>query len=312
MISARRLREHRPTIIFVVLVLLSLASLAMGTRSSPIRDGIHAVVSVTKYPFLVVMNAVTEKVDYAAKFIFSYNAAFEEARITRERLASLMQHATQRHELAAENQRLRRQLGFLRNEQGINLELVGVIESFKGHLTIDRGSMHDIADPMCAVTDRGVVGVITQVDLLSSNVVTLHNPECRISAMIDRNRVRGIVHGSNSDLSRYCTMRYIDMKDDVRKGDLVVASPGSIFPTGYPIGRIAEIDETGSLWKLAYVEPVVDPYRLDEVFILRQAVAPPDVMAGPAAPEENAGPVETSSVAPPVPDTRPLQQRYAP
>jgi len=278
----------------------------MGTQTSLIRDGIHAAVSVTKYPFLKVMNAVEGAVDYAAGMVFSYNAAFDEARDARERLANVMQHATQRSELLSENQRLRRLLEFARNEQGLNLEPVAVIEAFKGHLTIDRGSIYGIVDPMCAVTDEGVVGIVTQVDLLSSNLITLHNPECKISAMVERNRVRGIIHGSSSDLSRYCTLRYIDMKDDVKRNDLVVASPGSLFPTGFPIGRIAEIDDTGSLWKLAYVEPIVDPYRLDEVFVLRQAVAPPDEMAGPLAPDA------AQSVAPPVPDTRPLQQRYAP
>lgn len=278
----------------------------MGTQTSFLRDGIHAVVSVTKYPFLKVMKGVQAGVDYASGMIFSYDAAFEEARVTRERLANLMQHATERRELLMENKRLRKQLNFVRGEQGLKFESVAVIEAFKGHLTIDKGDMHGIVDPMCAVTDEGIVGIVTKVDMLSSNVVTLHNPDCKINAMIDRNRVRGIIHGSSSDLSRYCTMRYIDMKDDVRRNDLVVASPGSIFPTGFPIGRIAEIDETGSLWKVAYVEPVVDPYRLDEVFILRQAVAPPEEMAGPLAPEVG------QSVAPPVPDTRSLQQRYAP
>jgi rod shape-determining protein MreC len=286
--------------------MLSLASLAMGTRTSLIRGGIHSVVSITKYPFLKVMNAVEGAADYAAGMVFSYNAARDEARAARVQLANAMQRATEHGELVSENLRLRRLLGFTRNEQGLELEPVAVIEAFKGHLTIDRGSVHGIVDPMCAVTDEGVVGVVTQVDLLSSNLITLHNPECKISAMIERNRVRGIVHGSSSDLSRYCTLKYIDMKDDVRRNDLVVASPGSMFPTGFPIGRIAEIDDTGSLWKLAYVEPIVDPYRLDEVFVLRQAVAPPDEIAGPIAP----GAAE--SVAPPVPDTRPLQQRYAP
>lgn len=286
--------------------MLSLASLAMGTKTSLIRGGLHGVVSITKFPFLKLMTWVEGGVGYTGGLLFDYNGAINEARTAREQLASIMQHATERSELLAENERLRRQLGFVRNEQGLSLEPVSVIEAFKGHLTIDRGSVHGIVDPMCAVTEEGVVGVITQVDLLSSNVITLHNPECKISAMIARNRVRGIVHGSSSDLSRYCTLRYIDMKDDVRRNDLVVASPGSMFPTGFPIGRIAEIEDTGSLWKVAYVEPIVDPYRLDEVFVLRQAVAPPNEMAGPAAPETN------TSVAPPVPDTRPLQQRYAP
>ena len=70
--------------------------------------------------------------------------------------------------------------------------------------------------------------------------------------MVERNRLRaydGVVHASRSDLTRLCTMEYIDIKDNVRIGDVVVTSPESLFPTGYLIGRVVAVHDSGTLWK---------------------------------------------------------------
>ena len=291
--------------ILAVAAALCLVSLATGTRAALIRNGIRATVSVTMYPFLKGLKGAQDGFDYATGLVFAYDSARKEARASEQQLADTMQRVARHNELAAENARLRRMLNFVRNQPRLTLEPVEVIESFKGIVMIDRGSLDNIREAMCAVTADGIVGLVTQVDLMVSNVVTLHNADCKVGAMIQRNRVRGTIHGSGSDLSRYCTMNYIDMKDDVREGDLVVTSPESAFPTGYPIGRVVDVDDTGTLWKIAYVEPAVDPYRLDEVFILRQAALPAAELAAPS-------PSGKPSVAPMTPDKRSIQERYAP
>lgn len=262
---------------------------------------------MTSYPFLKALKAVEYGVDYAVGLAINYDQARDEAAILRRRVADLVQRAANRNELCAENRRLRSMLRFVRNEPRLTLEPVKVLENFKGILTIDRGARHGIHESMCVLTEDGIVGLVTEAGVLNSNVVTLQNVDCKIPAMILRNRVRGMVHGSGSDLNPYCTMQYIDMKHDVQENDLVVTSPeSSIFPAGYPIGRIDRAPESGSLWKAASVEPAVDPYRLDEVFVVRRAVQPFEALAG-------VGPAGVPiSVAPVMPDTRSLQECYAP
>lgn len=242
-------------------------------------------------------------------FIFSYSEARQQTEELRGRLVKATEQIAQSRELLQENQRLRQMLHFMRNQPGLTLEPVKILENFKGTIMIDRGSMRGIAVSMCAVTENGIVGVVTQSDVLTASVVTLHHADCKVGAMFKRTRVRGIVHGRSSDVSRYCTIHYIDMKDDVREGDEVVTSPESIFPTGYPIGKVVRVEKSGGVWKLAYLEPAVDVYRLDEVFVLRQAVIPAEEMSGM---EQKTEPEGTQSVAPQIPDTRTLQERYAP
>lgn len=293
--------------ILVVLVALSLASLATDTRGTFIRNGVVSVVSTTTYPFLKLLGGIRHSIRYVVDLVIAYDKTREETEAIRRQLVDVMKRSAQRTELKMENDRLRRMLGFVRNERGLCVKPVEVLEVAKGTLKIDRGSLHGVQESMCLVNEEGIVGRVTRVDLTGSYVITLHNPHFKVGAMIARNRVRGTVHGAKSDISRYCTMNYIDMKDDVRVNDRVVASPESFFPTGYPIGRVVRVDaDTGSLWKTADVELAVDPYRLDEAFLLEQA---------PIAADELAGTVEDESVvsvAPTVPDMRSLQERYAP
>jgi rod shape-determining protein MreC len=295
-------------VILAVVVVLSLLSMAAGTRAAILRDGVTSLVSITAYPFLKILHATEGGADYATNLVFAYNAALREAETTKRQLGEVMLRAAQRNELLTENRRLRRMLEFVREEKQLTLDPVEVLENFKGAvIKVDAGSLRGIQESMCAVTGDGIVGVVTRTDPASSTIVTLRNPDCRVGAMIARNRVRGVVHGSGSDLTPNCVMNYIDMKDDVRAGDLVVASPESVFPTGYPLGRVVAVHDTGSLWKSAEIEPAVNPYRLDEVFVLRQSTTPISALTG--APPDGASAL---SKAPEMPDKRSLQERYAP
>ena len=291
--------------ILTVLVSLSLALLATGTPGSLVHKAIRTVVSVATYPFLKTLNVIENGADYASGLVISYDASRTEAETAHRQLAEMMLRASQRNELIHENTRLRGMLNFVREEASLTLEPVEVLESFKGVVVIDRGTLHGIRESMCAVDQDGIVGLVTQTDPLSSGIVTLYHADCKVGAMIARNRVRGIVHGSSSELNPYCTMNYIDMKDEVQVGDSVVTSPESIFPAGFPIGRVVAVHETGSLWKTAEIEPAVDPYRLDEVFILRQTVAGEEELAGRPRQEPADQAQETK-------DDRSLQERYAP
>lgn len=307
----RILNEHRPVVVFTLLVCLSLVSLATGTQSHFIARGVQRVVAATAYPFLKARSLAERSADYTFDFIFRYNDLREENSVLKRDIIELQEELTWRSEALEENERLRGMVDFVRENPRLTLEPARVIESYKGVLRIDRGRVHGISPAMCAMTREGVVGVVTEVDDFSSLIATLHHPECKIGAMVQRNRIRaydGVVHASGSDLSRICTMWYIDMgvaANEIRPGDVVVTSPESVFGSGFPIGKIVHVQETSSLWKQADIDPFVDPYRIDEVFIVRRALAPP----GDATEFD---PRHDLSKAPELPDERSMQERYAP
>ncbi len=287
---------------------LSFLSMATGTESSFLHHGFKKAVAITAFPFLKAKSLAGQGAGYAWDFVMNYAALRKENAALRQELVNFQLTRARRAELFEENKRLRGLLHFARQEPGLTLDPVQVLETYKGMLRIDKGSMHGITPSMAVVTPDGVVGVVTEVSVFTAVVATLHHPECRVGAMVLRDRVRaydGVIHANTSDLNVLCTLDYIDMKNEVRVGDIVVVSPGSLFPAGYPIGNIsAPPHETGSLWKSAEVTPMVDPYRLDEVFVIRQALPDEAELAGPLPP--------SASQAPNAPDNRSLQERYAP
>lgn len=308
----RDLRSHRPLIIFLVLLSLALFSLASGTKTHFIQSGVKRAVALTAYPFLQGRAMLERGSVYTIDLFFNYNTLRSEHAALQEEIVRLREAVVRRAEIQAENQRLRDKIGFARNEPRLSLEAARVIESLRGMLTINRGRYHGIEPFMAVITKDGVVGVVTEVADLTAKVATLHHRDCNVGAMVKRNRIRaydGIVHASGSDWNLICTMQYIDMKNDVRVNDLVVTSPESLFPSGYPIGRVSRVVETGTLWKMAEITPEVDPYSLDEVFVVLRAAPDVEDLAGPQWALED---VEWVSKAPMLPDLRPLQERMAP
>lgn len=309
---SRQISEHRPVVVLILLLALSLASLITGAEATFIHLGVNRAVSFTAYPFLKAKYSLEKTGDYVFNFFFNYDAVHRENAALRQNVATMKTAVGRRAELHDENRRLREMMEFVRMQPRLTMEPAAVIESYKGMLRIDCGTLHGVRESMAVVTQDGVVGTVIEANALSAVVATLHHPECKIGAMVMRNRLRaydGVIHASGSDLSRICTMDYIDMKNDVRVGDLVVASPESIFPTGYPIGIVsAPPHDSGSLWKTAEIAPAVDPYRLDEVFIVRQALPTAEELAGPPP----LAAARTPSKAPEMPDNRPIQERYAP
>ncbi|MCP4640054.1 MAG: rod shape-determining protein MreC [bacterium] len=308
MLWQRRIGENRPTIILAVLVLLSVVSLAFGTSGSVVRDGIHTVILMAAHPFYKAFDAVGGGVGYVGGLLVAYDSAIDQAADLQEALDGQVPLLAQRDELLAENDRLREVIQFERSNPKLTLIHAEVISHSGGMLIIDRGSRHGVKMFMCAMTKDGVVGVVTRVEPTLSQVATLNSADCKIGAMIRRNRVAGMVHGSGSTVSHLCAMRYIDLKDEVVEGDEVVTSGGTIYPAGYVIGRIAGPPrEENALQRMAFVEPAADPYRLDEVALVMKAQTPGEELAGTPARIR-----ETVSMAHTMPDKRPIQERYAP
>ena len=70
--------------------------------------------------------------------------------------------------------------------------------------------------------------------------------------------------------SSYLRLIHMPHDADIEIGDKVISSGlDGIFTEGIPIGTVVEIaDEVGGLTKQATIEPYVNFYRLEEVFII--------------------------------------------
>ena len=313
MAITRLMATHRAEVILATLSFLSLVSFLSGTNATIIHRALTRVVTISSYPFLLARTKLEETVEYSFGFVWRYDEIYEESKEGKVVKARLQTALAREEELEGENRRLRDLVGFARSETRLTQTPVRIIENLRGMLTIDRGRVHGIKRRMAVITEQGVVGLVTEVHDYTAGVATLHHHDCRIAAMVHRNRIRaydGVVKANGTDYNYICSMDFIDMKNDVRPGDIVVTSPESIFPAGLPVGTVSVVHETGgALWRWAEIEPSVDPYVLDEAFVVTRYAPDEQFLAG----GERRDPYrEATSLAESMPDDRPIQERLAP
>lgn len=135
------------------------------------------------------------------------------------------------------------------------------------HVFIDQGSDRGIKAGMPVVTESGLVGRITETSANLSKVMLITDSLSRVDAIIQEERLNGILQGTGSDS---CLLKYIPRDQEVKEGDLILTSGLSgFFPKGLLLGTISRAETTsGDLFKEVYVRPLVDLARLEEVMVL--------------------------------------------
>ena len=133
-------------------------------------------------------------------------------------------------------------------------------------IIIDRGTSDDVVEGMVVLAPPGVVGQVIHTADNYSKVLLANAPSSAIDAMVQKNRVRGILRGAGA--GGY-VLEYVLKNADVQVGDhIVTAGIGGIFQSGVPLGRVAEVrsEERGMFLEIT-VEPAVDFQKLEVVFV---------------------------------------------
>ena len=173
-------------------------------------------------------------------------------------------------EAEEENTRLRHLLDFaeaslfsLRAAEVIGWEPDRTVNS----ILINVGQSGGIQRNMPVISPDGLVGKVYKVMPRVSVVQLLRDPNCRVSAVVQRSRILGIVEWERG---AQCFLRHLPVKSDVQAGDVVVTSGmGGIFPKGLVIGTVLEVrGEEWEFFKQAIIQPEVDVSHLEEVFVL--------------------------------------------
>lgn len=173
-------------------------------------------------------------------------------------------------EAKLENIRLRLLLGF-EQESLFGLYPAKVIgwdaDRAVNSILINVGEGDGIREGMPVLTADGLVGKVYQVMPAMSVVQLLLDPNCRVSAAVQRSRALGIVEWERG---YQCFLRKIPARSDVKQGDVVVTSGmGGVFPKGLVIGSVARVEgEKWELFKNIVVKPGVDFTNVEEVFVL--------------------------------------------
>lgn len=138
-------------------------------------------------------------------------------------------------------------------------------------VTIDKGTRDGIQSDMAVLAPGGVVGRIVVPSLRAAKVQLLIDRNAAAGAVIERSRAQGVVVGGGDERLR---MEYVSELADVVVGDIVMTSGiDGIFPKGFVIGTVDEVEKSGNAYKRIVVKPALDFRSLEAVLVVTQTDA---------------------------------------
>jgi rod shape-determining protein MreC len=133
---------------------------------------------------------------------------------------------------------------------------------------IDRGSTSGIDKGMAVVTPDGIVGKVTAVYPLVSQVLLVTDPTFKVGVESQKGHVHGIL---NCGVGK-CTVEQIQNEDKIDIGESFYTSgEDRIFPKGFPVGKVVS-SQPGQGMKDIKLNLSGAPGGVDEVLVVLQGV----------------------------------------
>ncbi len=181
-------------------------------------------------------------------------------------------------DVESDNLRLKQALNFKQASPDVLIPCDVVSRNISGWwntVRIGKGFKAGVRKNHAVLSPDGLVGRTTEVSTLTSEVLLVSDPACRVSAKLARINVFGLVRGTGTDLRGHpkARMEFINKDAEVRVGDEVVtsglSSAGGVFPKGVHIGYVDKVyrDDSG-LFQYAELVPRATVGLLDYVFVV--------------------------------------------
>lgn len=146
-------------------------------------------------------------------------------------------------------------------------------DPFARRIIIDRGLTHDIEAGQAVIDDLGLVGQVTRVFPLTSEVTLLTDKNQAIPVQVQRSGLRAILAGAGNGALE---LKFLPANADVQPDDTLVTSGlDGIYLAGLPVARVTKIDRDNS-FSFARIEcvPLAGVERQGQVLVLGKRVAP--------------------------------------
>lgn len=219
---------------------------------------VRTTISTVVYPLQYAASVTADLPGQVSLLIVDRKTLQEENERLREEQLHLYSRLQRVATLEEENRRLRALLESSVEfyERVLVAELVGIeLEPFRQQIVINKGLTHEVYNGQPVVDSGGIMGQVIHVSPFSSTVLLITDPSHAIPVLVNRNGLRSVAVGLGQD--NVLSLEHIPVNADIKTGDLVVSSGlGRKFPSGYPVGTVANISRIpGELFSKVLVTP---------------------------------------------------------
>jgi rod shape-determining protein MreC len=149
-------------------------------------------------------------------------------------------------QLQIENQNLRQLMG-LQSSMAVTSQsaevLFDVPDPYNQRIVIDRGQLKNVALGSPVIDAGGVVGQVTRVYPLTSEVTLLTDKDQSIPVLNSRTGARNITSGDVLAGQPMIEIKFVPASADVKEGDLLTTSGiDGVYPAGLQVARISHIE----------------------------------------------------------------------
>jgi rod shape-determining protein MreC len=221
-------------------VLLMVADVRFGV-TQPIR----AVLSVALYPVQWLALRPQMMAEYSSDYMQARDVAQAAERQARQQLLVQAQRSGQVEQLALENRQLRELLGLRErlNTTGVTAEvLYDAADPYTRKLIVDKGMTHGVKASSPVMDEHGILGQVTRVLPLVSEVTLVTDREHSIPVLNTRTGARGVAFGEAGG-APLLELRFMATNADIEVGDLLSTSGvDGVYPPGIPVAKVTKVE----------------------------------------------------------------------
>lgn len=223
-----------------VSVLLMVADARFGV-TQPLR----ASLSVALYPVQWLAMRPQVLMAFSGDYMEAREVAQASERDARDQLLLQARRSGQVEQLSLENKQLREllQLNQRLETKGQAAEvLYDAADPYTRKLIIDKGMVNGIRASSPVMDEHGILGQVTRVLPLLSEVTLVTDREHSIPVLNTRTGARGVAYGESGG-APLLELRFMATNADIEAGDLLTTSGvDGIYPAGILVGKVTKVE----------------------------------------------------------------------
>jgi rod shape-determining protein MreC len=239
-----------------------------------VTQPIRAAFATALYPVQWLALQPVRAVQNSGAYFTSLDQARTSEEDARKKLALQSLRAGQVEQLSLENARLRKLLE-LREQKAINGVAAEVLydapDPYTRKVIIDKGLAHGVELASPVVDESGVLGQVTRVHPLVSEVTLVIDRELAIPVLNARTGARSVAYGEPTASGGGLELRFMGSNSDVQQGDLLTTSGvDGVYPPGLPVARIERIERRAeSAFARIYCTPQAQVAAARHVMVIK-------------------------------------------
>ena len=227
---------------FSALALLLMVADARFHVTQPLRAAFATVLYPVQWLALQPVRAVQNGGQYVSGLKQAKSSSEDAAR----KLALQSLRAGQVEQLTQENNRLRQLMG-LREQLATSVMAAEVLydaaDPYSRKVIIDKGLAQDVELGSPVLDEAGVLGQVTRVHPLVSEVTLVVDRDLAIPVLNLRTGARSVAFGDPSASGSGLELRFMGSNSDLQPGDLLTTSGvDGVYPPGLPVAKISRIE----------------------------------------------------------------------